>query len=163
VIREEADKLLPPGERERAGLWRDALVDYQIRSGRSIETIWRDLRSFGCPIGLQAIKNWFEGDIIAPLKYERELETIRKLTKFPELIQQYEACLNAIFNVRSAHLRASKQLARRVLDTAVTGLRSSRGVAVDLGEGIVLVRVANVDQTPVQVKTTAANRFFDEI
>lgn len=161
VIREEADKLLLPGERERAGLWRDALLDYQTRTGCSIEVIWHGLKSFGCPIGQQAIRNWFDGDVIAPLKYERELETIRKLTEFPALVQQYEACLNAIFNVRSAHLRASRQLARRVLDTAVAGLKSSRGGAVDLGEGIVLVRVTGVDEALVRVKATAANRFVE--
>lgn len=161
VIREEADKLLQPGERERAGIWREALLDYRTRTGCSIETIWHDLKSFGCPIGLQAIRNWFEGDLIAPLKYERELEAIRKLTEFPKLVQQYDDCLIAIFNVRSAHLRASRQLARRVLDLAVTTLKTSQGGPVDLGDGIILVRITEIDNVNVQIKATAANKLIE--
>lgn len=162
VIREEADKLLPPGERERAGLWRAALLRYRKVSGCSIEVVWRRLRQHGCPLSQAAIRNWFEDDdIISPVRVDRELQAILDVTRDPDLRDGLTACRDAITRVRGAHLRASRQLARRVLDSAVAGLKSSRGGPVDLGDGIVLVRVTGVDESLVRIKATAANRFVE--
>jgi hypothetical protein len=162
VIREVADKLLPPGERERAGLWRAALLKYRQQADCPTDVVWRRLQQQGCPLSLAAIRNWFEDDdIISPVRVDRELQSILGLTQDPDLRDGLTACREAITRVRGAHLRASKQLARRVLNTAVAGLKSSRGGAVDLGEGIVLVRVTGVDEALVRVKATAANRFVE--
>jgi uncharacterized membrane protein YkvA (DUF1232 family) len=161
VIREEADKLLPPGERERAGLWRVALEKYQREHKLSIVDLCQRLKAHSCSVGDQAIRNWLRDEIIAPLKYERDIKAIRDMTNDPDLIEQFQGCLDAVSNVRSAHLRAGRQLARRVLDSAVTRLKSSRGGPVDLGDGIVLVRVTGVDDSLVRIKATAANRFVE--
>lgn len=49
VIREVADKLfLSPGDRDQAGLWRKALLNYRRGKGCSIEAVWTHLQGHGC-------------------------------------------------------------------------------------------------------------------
>jgi hypothetical protein len=131
----------------------------------SIAQVWQALREHGCPLGLAAIRNWFENDeIISPLKVERELQAIIELTGDPVLQDGLQDCRDAITRVRGAHLRASRQLARRVLERAVVGLKSMfhGEEAVDLGDGIVLVRIAEIDDRLVRVRTSTANQLIEE-
>jgi hypothetical protein len=165
VIHDTADKMLPSGEREQAGRWRDALMKYREDRMCSIAQVWQALREHGCPLGLAAIRNWFENDeIISPLKVERELQAIIELTGDPVLQDGLQDCRDAITRVRGAHLRASRQLARRVLERAVVGLKSMfhGEEAVDLGDGIVLVRIAEIDDRLVRVRTSTANQLIEE-
>jgi hypothetical protein len=165
VIRQEADKLLPPGERERAGQWRQALLSYQQKTECPVRVIRRQLGEHGCPLSLAAIENWFaDENIIAPLNVDRELHAILDVTQDAALRENLHKCRVAIHRVRGAHLRASNVLARRVIDRAVAGLKSASqgGGAIELGEGIVLARVTDIDQTRVQVKATVANRLVED-
>ncbi len=165
VIRQVADRFLPAGERERAGMWRRALKNYQKQMDCSVEVIWRRLGEHGCPLSLAAITNWFtDENIISPLSADREFAAILGLTKDIELQKGLDECRTAVRHVKGAHLRASNQLARKVVERAVTGLKSGAiiGGAVDLDEGIVLARVTEIDDTPIRVKASSVNRLLEE-
>ena len=165
VIRQVADQLLQAGERERAGLWRRVLLNYREQRDCTVETVWQRLREHGCPLSLAAIENWFvDENMISPANVGREVGAILAVTQEPELRDGLEACEKAISRVRGAHLKASHQLAKRVIERAVAGLKAAdhAGGAVDLGEGIVLVRVTEIDDTPVRVRASAANRLVEE-
>lgn len=165
VIRQVADKLLPAGERERAGTWRRALLNYKLQMGWSVEVIWKQLGEHGCPLSLAAVTNWFtDENIISPLSVDREFAAILALTQNAELQDGLDACRTAVTCVKGAHLRASHQLARMVVERALTALKSkgmSSG-AVDLGDGIVLARVTEIDDTPLRVKASSVNRLVEE-
>ncbi len=165
VIRQVADQLLAMGERERAGLWRRVLLKYRRESDCTVEVVWRRLREHGCPLSLAAIENWFvDENMISPANVDREVGAILAVTQDADLRDALDGCRQAISRVRGAHLKASHQLAKRVIERAVAGLKAAdhAGGAVDLGEGIVLVRVTEIDDTPVRVRASAANRLVEE-
>ncbi len=165
VIRQTADGLLPAGERERSGAWRRALLRYRQQENCSVEVVWRRLREHGCPLSLAAVENWFtDENMISPLNVDREVEAILALTQDPELRDGFDAFRAAVSRVRGAHLRASNLLARKVVQRAVAGLKSAglTGGTVDLGEGIVLARVTEIDDTVIRVKASAANRLVED-
>ena len=165
VIRQVADQLLPAGERDRAGLWRRALLKYREQQDCTVEAVWRRLREHGCPLSLAAIENWFADDnMISPANVDREVGAIVTMTQDTDLRDGLDTCRQAISRVRGAHLKASNQLAKRVIEQAVAGLKAAdhAGGAVDLGEDIVLVRIVDIDDTPVRVRASAANHFVEE-
>jgi uncharacterized membrane protein YkvA (DUF1232 family) len=165
VIRQTADKLLPPGEREKSGAWRRVLLKYREQEKCSVEVVWQRLREHGCPLSLAAIENWFtDENMISPLNVDREVGAILALTQDPDLRDGLDACRAAISRVRGAHLRASNLLARKVVERAVAGLKAAgvTGGAVDLGDGIVLARVTEIDDTTIRVKASAANRLVED-
>jgi uncharacterized membrane protein YkvA (DUF1232 family) len=162
VIRVEADKSLPPSEREHARLWRLALLRYQQRCKLSFKALCDQLREHGCRVSEQTIRNWLQEEVIAPMHCEQSIQAIQYMTNDPELTKHYDRCLDAIHAVRSAHIRAGRSLARRVLNLSVEELRSSRGGLVDLGDGIVMVRVTSIDESTVRIRATAANRLIKE-
>jgi hypothetical protein len=164
VIRQQADELLPGDERERAGMWRQALHNYQEHQKCTVEMVWERLRHHGCPLTLQAITNWFiDANIISPLNIDRELNAILSLTQDPQLLEGLSACKLSIRRVRSAHQRASHLLAKRVMERAVAGLQKANSVSdsIDIGEGIVLASVCEIDEEPIQVRNSAVNRFME--
>ena len=165
VIRQVADQLLPAGERDRAGLWRRTLLKYQGQRDSSVEVVWQRLREHGCPLSLTAIENWFaDENMISPANVGREVGAILALTQDGDLRDSLDSCRLAISRVRGAHVKASHQLAKRVIERAVAGLKAAdRGNgAVDLGEGIVLARLTEIDDIPVRVRASAANRLVEE-
>lgn len=165
VIREVADRFLLPGERERAATWRRALINYQRRMDCCVEVIWRRLGEHGCPLSLAAVTNWFtDENIISPLRVDREFAAILALTQDTDLRDGLDTCRAAVRRVKGAHLRASNQLARKVVEQAVSGLKSavSTGGAMDLGEGIFLARITDIDDTPIRVKASSVNRLVEE-
>ena len=164
VIRQVADQLLPAGERDKAGLWRRALLNYRQQGDYTVEVVWRQLREHGCPLSLAAIENWFaDENIISPANVNREVGAVLALTQDSDLRDELDTCRLAISRVRGAHLKASHQLAKRVIERAVAGLKTADrgGGAVDLGEGIVLARLTEIDDTLVRVRASAANRLVE--
>jgi hypothetical protein len=165
VIRQVADQSLPPGERERASLWRRTLLNYRAEGSRSIEEVWRGLREKGCPLSLATIENWFaDEDMISPANIDRELRAILELTQSVEFREGLEGCRESIRRVRGEHLKASREIARRVVERAVAVLKASArgGGPIDLGEGIVLARVNEIDADTVNVRRSAANRLVED-
>lgn len=165
VIRQVADQSLPPGERGQASLWRRTLLNYRAEGNRSIENLWKGLRAKGCPLSLATIENWFvDEDMISPANIDRELKAILELTQSVEFREGLEGCRESIRRVRGAHLKASREIARRVVERAVTVLRESAqgGGPIDLGEGMVLARVSEIDADTVNVRRSAANRLVED-
>jgi hypothetical protein len=165
VIREVANQSLLAGERERAALWRRTLLRYRHEAGCSVEDVWKGLREKGCPLRLATIENWFaDEEMISPANIDRELKAILDLTQSVEFWEGLEACRESIRRVRGEHLKASRKIARRVVERAVGVLKASAlgGGPIDLGEGIVLARVSEIDGDTVTVRRSAANRLLEE-
>ncbi|MEE8583519.1 MAG: DrmE family protein [Acidobacteriota bacterium] len=159
VLRMTADRLfLEPGVRERASLWRKALRRYSDSRQLEVNQVWERLREVGCRVGPQAVGNWLRDDeMIGPLHCRRDVPAIAALTEDDSLKSQVETCLEAIGEVRSAHLRASSHLAKRVVQGALDALRSGSEVE----EGVVLVRVDQIDQEAFPVRSSVVNRLID--
>ena len=165
VIRAAADKILPPGTRDKSSLWRRALLQYAEREAITSEKLWQRLRETGCPLQHQTIRVWLtSGNIIAPQAYRRDVGVIAKLTADASLIQHMDDVLAAISEVRSAHLSASHQLARQVIARAVSIIKEERQQAklVEIEANVVIVRLAEVDAESNSVAVSWTNRLLED-
>lgn len=164
IIREVADTLLAPGTREVSATWRRALLGYARQHNLSGAQLCRRLRDAGCRVQQQAVEGWLRSDdMIAPQAYRRDVTAIAKATDDAELINNLGAVIGAIANVRSAHLRASVILARQVRQLAGEVLRQEQAdaAAVQLHDGFVIVRVAEVASETTEVRIGAVNRLIE--
>ena len=137
---------------------------YMEHENLSVNQLWDRLRRGGCPIGLQAMRNWLADDeLIAPLAYHRDLSIIAKVTSDDELRAQLEPCINAIRQVRGAHLRASHHLASRIMARVVDALREGRRdeSSLEIEEDVVLVRLEHIDEESIGVRASIVNRLLD--
>ena len=165
VIRSAADKILPPGVRETSSLWRTALLEYKNRKHLTPEALWQELRTAGCPLQHQTIKGWLDNDgMIAPQTYERDVEIIKDVTRDEVLRQRIEDVFAAISEVRGAHLRVSFQLARQVLHRAASVLKKERDRSglIEIGAGVVVVRLIEIDNKSTMVRQSLTNRLLED-
>jgi len=164
VIRMAADEILEPGVRDTASLWRQALIEYSSRESLSSDQLHARLRAGGCPLHHQTIRNWLDDDqIIAPQAYKRDVAVVARVTSNQRLAARMDNVLAAISQVRSAHLRASRQLAKQVLARAVNILKEQDQSAsiIELAENVVVVRIAEIDEKPVPVRASLCNRLLE--
>jgi len=163
VIRVSADQLLRPGHRALSQLWKAALRTYVAAEGIPVETLRSRLDQQGCRRGIQAIRTWLYDDLIAPMNYERDVRIIAELTRDQPLCNNLDACVEAIRDVRGAHLRASFQLSCEVIERTVEALRTGQPIsdALDIGNDIVLVRIAEIDRDLVGVRRSLVNRLLE--
>jgi hypothetical protein len=156
-----ADTLMPPGTRTLSATWKAALREYMEAEDLDGEGVWKRLRAAGCPIGAQAVRNWiYDDDLIAPLAYQRDVETIAQVTGNGTLARAMPECLGAIRQVRGAHLRASHVVAGQVVARAVVALQSGEADAttLDISDDVVLVRIAAIDNGWAQIRSSIVNR-----
>ncbi|MCC7083420.1 MAG: hypothetical protein IT427_00255 [Pirellulales bacterium] len=112
----------------------------------------------------QTIRNWLDNDqIIAPQAYKRDVAVVACVTSDQRLAARMDSVLMAISEVRSAHLRASHQLAKQVLARAVNILKEQDQATsmIELAENIVVVRIAEIDDEPVLVGASMCNRLLE--
>jgi hypothetical protein len=164
VIRTAADEILPPGLRATSALWRTALLDYVTREGLSPDEVWKRLRDHGCPLKAQTIKTWLDNDsMIAPQAYDRDVRLIFELTGDKVLANRVEEVLEAIGEVRSAHLRASHQIARQVMARAVNTLKEEgkKSPLFEIESNVVVARIVDIDNRATLVRTSMTNRLLE--
>jgi uncharacterized membrane protein YkvA (DUF1232 family) len=164
VIRSAADKILPLGVRDTASLWQTALLRYVLASRFSSERLWETLQSAGCPLQHQTIRTWLENeDIIGPQAYGRDVPIIAQVTQDGDLVARLDAVITAIGEVRSAHLRASHQLAKQVLARAASSLRrpDRRSEVMEIEEGVVVVRILEIEKETTLVRVSLSNRLLE--
>ena len=165
VIRSAADRILSPGVREISSLWRRTLLEYKTCQRLTSEELWEQLRKAGCPLQHQTIKGWLDNDeIIAPQVYERDVDIVRQVTGDELLDQRIDDVFAAIREVRGAHLRVSYQLARQVLHRAANILRKggNRSGLIEIGSGVVVVRVMEIDNKSTMVRQSIVNRLLED-
>jgi hypothetical protein len=167
VIREVADRILPPGRRETAMLWKTALRSFQERESLSTRELWQRLkkdREFTHQ--LQTVRCWVDDEyLIAPRDaHDHELALIARVTGDSELLKRLDECSSAITDVWGAHLRAAQHLAAEVLGRCRERLAAGGLIAggrVQVVDRVVLVQVEHVDPEPVQVIRSVVNRLRD--
>lgn len=165
LIREVADTLLKPGQRETAGLWQIALRSYMKEHGLSDEMVCQRLQAAGCKAGDPAIRNWINYDgMIAPQQYETDVRVIAKVTGDAELSSSIDAVIDAIKHVRSAHQQlAPRVIAKQVRNSAAKIVRDEQAdqSMVHLDNDLVLVRVVENASELLPIKYTSANRLIE--
>lgn len=165
LIREVADTLLKPGQRETAGLWQTALRSYMKEHGLSDEMVCQRLQAAGCKAGDPAIRNWINYDgMIAPQQYETDLRVIADVTGDATLSSSIDAVIDAIKHVRSAHQQlAPRVIAKQVRNSAAQVARDEQAdqSVVHLDNDLVLVRVVETASEILPIKYTTANRLIE--
>jgi uncharacterized membrane protein YkvA (DUF1232 family) len=165
VIREVADRLLPPGTRETATLWQRALRRFKQKHGIDSNAVWRRLQQGGCTHHRSTVRYWIESDeIIAPRDaHDHELRIIADVTADPELQQRFKECDKAVSAVWGAHLSASCRLAEQVVTRAAQQLKggSSTQGLVEIESNVVLARVDDIQDEPVLVRRGIVNKLLE--
>lgn len=165
IIRLFADQLLTPGIRETALLWKTSLIDYASRESLSGEQIHQKLRTHGCPLHFQTIRNWLGNDqIISPQSYQRDVAIIAEVTKEPQLNGKLGEVFAAIHEVRGAHIRASHLLAKQVINNALAVIEQEgeKTSAFELESDVFIVRVVEIDDIPTLVRTSLINQILED-
>jgi hypothetical protein len=112
----------------------------------------------------QTIRTWLENeDIIGPQAYGRDVPIIAQVTQDEDLLARLDAVITAIGEVRSAHLRASHQLAKQVLARAASSLRrpDRRSEVMEIEEGVVVVRILEIEKETTLVRVSLSNRLLE--
>jgi len=163
IIRMEADKLLPPLIREIASKWRMALLEYTRKENLTPDGLWKQLNENGCPLTFGAIHAWLENDqMIAPQADDRDVGIIAKVTGDKFLAERMEEVLSAIRQVRSAHLRVSRKLAKQVMEHAIDILKgeNKRSELLEIEPRIVLARIVEIADEAGIVRISLTNRIL---
>lgn len=164
AIRDIADTILPPGTRQRSLAWRRALLRFAHEYDLNAASLCERLHRAGCRVQQQAVQVWLRcDDIIAPQAYRRDVTAIAAATEDVELNQDLAAVLDAIAEVRSAHLRASHILANEVRRAATEVIRqeAADSAPVPFHNECVIVRVAEVASDTIDVRRGITNRLIE--
>lgn len=158
VLRDAVDVDLAPEKRTLATLWRKALLEYVSACNLSPADVHNRLFEGGISVSTHAVRNWLEDDsMTAPLHYRRDIPIIAAITGDRELLQKLDKCIEAVSVVRSAHLKAGRELARRALHDAKN---SGQFVSVS-GARVVVGRVVKVGPESILVGRTQVNRYME--
>jgi hypothetical protein len=158
VLRDAVDVDLAPEKRSLATLWRKALLQYASSCNLSVADVHARLAEAGVGVSAQAVRNWLEDDnITAPLQYRRDIPIIAAVTGDRELLQKLDKCTEAVSVVRSAHLKAGRELARRALHEAKN---TGEFVSVS-GARVVVATVVNVGSESILVGRAQVNRYME--
>lgn len=167
AIRELADASLPPGTRETAKLWQDALRTYVADKGISIKELKRQLEKAGCRRHVFTLKLWLENEVlIGPRSYASgDLEAIARVTGDEAFREKMGECASAIAKVWGEHMRVSGVIAKRVLSGIEGRIKAGLDLSapLDIGDGLVLAQVEYVESDDVTVPHSAVNRLKEDI
>lgn len=104
-------KFLPNADETRrlSALWREALRDYLLRTGKDSNRLQVELEQAGLKRHPMTIKMWLAGDhVIAPMKYKNALEKIALVTNHLEFAERLEDACEAIEKVYRARTKAAE-------------------------------------------------------
>lgn len=101
----------------KAEWWKEVLRDYQERNNLSYREISKRLKSFGCTIQEQGIRQWLHPDshIVGP-REEATLEQIAELTKDSYLLNDVSGFFNACRIVRRQRKKILELIGKAIAD-----------------------------------------------
>ncbi len=164
AIRVQADEVLPRAEnlRESASLWKEAIRSF-LRGGGDESALIQRLREAGCARQLGTLNAWIHRhDIIAPRSY-RDIRAIATATADVSLEARIEECIDAVSQIRSAHMRASRMLAQRVIGELLRKQTDDPdpASAIELGDSLRIVRVVATDRERTLVPHSCLGRLLE--
>ena len=170
IIREMADLgLQKSGKTElraTASRWREALKKVFENNGKSLSKVKAELKQYGCDRNELTIKNWlFDENQIAPGEPE-DISAIAEAAQNEGLKRDLDNVLNAISQVRGAHIQAARQVAN-LLEKRIKGdLHELSDTDVEIkvpGLGkVFIVCVESIDSLTAEVPGHKANRLLKE-
>lgn len=187
LIREIADRGLEKAGKKNllkvAGIWKQALRNFEKRAGRVVSDILRKktgeyyqgdassvvayiLKEKGCNRHPQTIRNWLTNDDLIGPRSDKDLQIIADTTGDTELKSRLQDIRLAIKEVRGAHLQASRFLARKLIKFLPGYLKNitTQTMTVEI-EGIgnaVVAQVEYVAEEPATISTAKVNRLLME-
>jgi uncharacterized membrane protein YkvA (DUF1232 family) len=166
LIREVADELLEPGQRELSRSWQKSLREFVANNALADEIVYSRLRQAGCKSGPQAMQNWlYDEDMIAPQQFKTDIAAIAQVTGDVDLLNGIESVIDAIKEVRSCHQqKAPRLIARRIREKAATVVREEQfdQAIVHLEGDLILARVLRQASELIPVTYAIANRIRED-
>ena len=165
AIRELADKNMPDGTRDVAKMWQGALKKYVSENNITAFELRKKLEEEGCRKHIATIRYWLKSDvIIAPRDaHTGDIDAICEVTNDTELKSQLNDCKKAITLVWGEHLKAGTTIAKQVINQIGNRLTGQLNLdePLDIGEGLILARVENVDTQIIQVPQISVNKLLE--
>lgn len=152
--------------RSMASRWREALTTIYENNSKSLSKLKTELKKYDCDRNELTIKNWlFDENQIAPGD-ESDILAIAAAADDQELLDNYDVMLDAISQVRGAHIQAARQIAR-LLEKRVKGdlgaLSESNAEIKISGLGkVFIVCVESIDSETTEIPAHKANRLLKE-
>lgn len=169
AIRELADQILgadSASTRATAALWRDALRRQVVDEGLPFAELCTRLSAAGLHRMPSTVRGWVYGNWTIAPHGDQSIEQIANATGDMSLKRGLQNCRAAVSRIRSAHLSAALELARRVMASFErTGLSSVRLEAtsgrIELDGGLTIARVSSIGTDTVRVAPRDVNRLLD--
>ena len=160
AIRELVQSTLALEVIDAAELWKIALKRF-AKSASSLEEVRAKLASEGCTRSIATIRYWLTDDyVIGPQRTAEDVEAIARVTGSKLLIPRLKECVEAIGEVRGAHLVAGRKLAAEVLARAQDWIDAGAtpDELVEMEGRVILATVEFVDRDKVCVPQSIVNR-----
>lgn len=170
LIKEMADLLLSKSGnadlRKKALSWREALRKIYELNNESLSKVKAELKKQGCDRHEMTIKNWLNDENQIAPRDDEDILAIAAAADDGKLLKSYDDLINAVSQVRGAHLQAAKQIAR-LLEKRVKGdlgeLSESNAEIKVSGLGkVFIVCVESIDSAVTEVPGHKANRLLKE-
>ncbi|MCC5910035.1 MAG: DrmE family protein [Clostridiaceae bacterium] len=148
-----------------ANLWRKALIKYMDENQFNFEELQVRLKNIGCERGIETIRWWLNSeDCICPSG--NALESISRLTKDEELINNLQEVDIASRELKSIHIRIGRLLAFKITHS-LTDIKEEQDLLLkdlekDLSEYAQTVIVKNVYKDLVKVPAIKINRIIEK-
>lgn len=164
AIRVQADSILSGTSdlRAVANLWRVA-IDTFISNGGTPAILIERLHDAGCKRQASTVIAWTKrNDIIAPRAY-KDIGAIAEATQDADLLHHVGECIDAVSSVRSAHMKASRMLATRVINALVERGHGDPTSVLDgdVDEVLRIVRVATIDRDKSEVPQRSVGNLIE--
>ena len=158
ALREAVDAAAPRGTRDIAAIWQRALR--RSASGRTTDELVQRLAKAGCHRTPGTIERWLVDDSMIGPRGADDVRAILSVTRDDELSAALAPCLTAISTLRGLHVKMASVLAARVRERARQWLDAGAvpDELVEVQDGLVLATVESIDQQPVDVPRSIANR-----
>jgi uncharacterized membrane protein YkvA (DUF1232 family) len=165
AIRELADKNMPYGTRDLAKIWQVALKNYVDENELTAFELRQKLKENGCTKHIATIRYWLQSElIIAPRDaHTGDIDAICEVTNDAKLKGKLNDCKKAITLVWGEHLKAGTTIAKQVfaqIGNRLTG-QLNLDEPLDIGEGLILARVENVDTQIISIPQNCVNKLLE--
>ncbi|MBI9016304.1 MAG: hypothetical protein JEZ07_03475 [Phycisphaerae bacterium] len=142
--------------REHATCWRKELLEYKKVNNCSIIELQEKLQKHGLKKTTATIANWLHKEVFSPMMPEKVLTAVIELTSSNKLRNNFSNCIEAMGLVRSAHLTASKSLARKVYHSFIESSHTNDIVNID--DSLIVLTVDDFDSITVPAPINIVDR-----
>jgi len=151
-----------------ASLWWKSLVEYQHRNHLSLEELSNHLRLVGCKRTLITIRQWVNGETIAPSNLEVSIKSIAKLTNDETLKNSINEIIDSVNALYALHIHAGRTLVKGIINsvTGISGEEIDNETAITINKfakAAIIQVVENINESEQLVPESLIGRLLEPL